>query len=155
MHHRKLVQHMKDNSEQMLEGFIRNLRASGRCDELLRRVPAEEHRQYLMGTFHDMTDWLTAETDSIIEQHYVALGMRRSQLGVPFSDLFWAMSIARDLLWDYVQQECLLEEPVEFWGGLNLLRLINRFFDRAGYYALVGHQKAVKSDLARTPSAPA
>jgi hypothetical protein len=41
-----------------------------------------------------------------------------------------------------VQQECLLEEPVEFLGGVVLLRSLNQFFDRALYFALVGYQKA-------------
>jgi hypothetical protein len=41
-----------------------------------------------------------------------------------------------------MQQECLLEEPVEFWGGVQLLHSLNQFFDRAVYFVSIGYQKA-------------
>ena len=44
----------------------------------------------------------------------------------------------------YMQKECLLEEPVEFWGGVQLLRSLNQFFDRALYFASIGYQEAGK-----------
>jgi hypothetical protein len=149
----KLVQHMKTNADRMSEGLIQKIRNSERCGELLRRVPAEEHTRYAVGIYHDLTDWLGAETDSIVEQHYVTMGMQRAQQGVPFSQVFWAVCIARDYLWDYIQQECLLEEPVEFWGGVNLLRSLNQFFDRALYFALVGYQRAGKDSFTTAPVA--
>ena len=52
------------------------------------------------------------------------------------------MCIPREYLWEYIQQECLIEEPVEFWGGVMLLRSLNQFFDRALYLALLGYQMA-------------
>jgi len=142
MHHRKFVQHMKDNADRMYPGLTKALSNSERCKELLLVVPEEERRQDSMEVYHDLTNWLSAEADSIIEQHYVALGKRRAQQGVPLSNTFWAVCIARDYLWERVQQECLLEDPVEFWGGVSLLRLINKFFDRVLYFALLGYEKA-------------
>jgi hypothetical protein len=41
----------------------------------------------------------------------------------------------------------LLEEPVEFWGGVILLRSLNQFFDRALYFTLIGYQKAGKGSI--------
>jgi hypothetical protein len=78
----------------------------------------------------------------------MALGMLRAQQGVPFSNLYWAMCIAHEHLWAYMQQECLLDEPVEFWGGVILLRSLTQFFDRALYFALLGCEKATAGDLA-------
>jgi hypothetical protein len=142
MHHQKLVLHMKSNAEQMSQGLVQMIRDSERCKELLIRVPEQEHRQYGLEIYRDLTNWLAAEKDSLLEEHYVALGKLRAQQGVPLSDMFWAVCVARDYLWGYVQQECLLEEPVEFWGGVTLLRLINKFFDRVCYFAVIGYQKA-------------
>jgi hypothetical protein len=138
----KLVQHMKANADRMSEELIQRIRNSTRCSELLRRVPAEEQKRYALDIYRDLTDWLAVEIDSLVESRYLNLGIRRAHQGVPFSDVFWAACIARDYLWEYVQQECLLEEPVEFWGGVVLLRSLNQFFDRALYFTLVGYQKA-------------
>jgi|SRR6516164_2863476 len=148
----KLAQHMKANADRMAEGLIQKIRSSDRCGELVLRVPADEHRRYSLEIYHDLTDWLAQETDSILEEKYMAAGTRRAQQGVPFSNLFWASCITRDYLWEYIQQECLLDEQVDFWGGVILLRSLNQFFDRAIYFALVGYQKAGKDALAGTPA---
>jgi len=149
----KLVQHMKTNADRMSEGMLQKIRNSDRCSTLLQKVPEDEHKRYALQIYLDLTDWLSAETDSIVEQHYSAVGIRRAQQGVPFSNLFWAVCIARDYLWEYIQQECLLDEPVEFWGGVNLLRSLNQFFDRALYFTLVGYQKAGQDTFSSAPRA--
>jgi hypothetical protein len=140
----KLVQHMKANAGRMSEALIQKIRASDRCRNLLVKMPVEEHKQYALDIYSDLTAWLATETESSIEKRYVALGMRRAEQSVPFSELFWAVCIANEYLWEYMQQECLLEEPVEFWGGVQLLRSLNQFFDRALYFASIGYQEASK-----------
>ena len=150
----KLVRHMKVNADHMSEGLIQKIRSTDRCSELLLRIPAEEHkRNNALDIYRDLTDWLAVEVDSVIETRYVDLGIQRAQQGVPFTHVFWAVCIAREYLWEYVQQECLLEEPVEFWGGVTLLRSLNQFFDRALYFTLVGYLKAGKGELAGVPAA--
>jgi len=41
----------------------------------------------------------------------------------------------------------LIEEPVEFWGGVILLRSLNQFFDRALYLTLLGYQVASGAEV--------
>lgn len=144
----KLVQHMKADTARMSEGLIQKIQSSDRCRELFDRVPADEQKRYAMEIYRDLTDWLAAEAEAIVESRYVSLGTRRAGQGVPFSQLFWAVCIAREYLWEYMQQECLLEEPVEFWGGVMLLRSLNQFFDRALYFTLLGYLKADADELA-------
>ena len=144
----KLVQHMKTDAVRMSEGLILKIRNSERCSELFIKVPAEEQKRYALEIYRDLTDWLAAESDAVIESRYVNLGIRRANQGVPFTQLFWAVCIAREYLWEHMQQECLLEEPVEFWGGVMLLRSLNQFFDRALYFTLLGYLKAGADELA-------
>jgi len=124
----RLVQHLRADADRMSERVIEKIRNSHRCSELLLRVPAEEHKRYGVEIFRDLMEWLVTETDSLIETRYVELGRLRAQQGVPFSHLFWAVCITRDFLCDYIQQECLIDEPVEFWGGVKLIRSLNQFF---------------------------
>lgn len=149
----RLVQHMKANAGRMSEAFVQKVRTSDGCKDLLLTVSAEEQKRYALETYSDLTNWLLADTESFVPEHYVDLGMRRAQQGVPFSQLFWVVCTAREHLWEYIQQECLLEDPVEFWGGVNLLRSLNQFFDRALYFTLVGYQKASQGELAVPPAA--
>jgi hypothetical protein len=149
----KLVQHMRTNADRMSERTIQLIRNSDKCREFLLKVPAEEQKQSSLEIYRDLTDWLASETDSSIQERYVALGLQRAQQGVPFTDLFWAVCITHEHLWEYMQQECLLDEPVEFWGGVQLLRSLTQFFDRALYFALLGYQRASKGEFAAAPAA--
>jgi hypothetical protein len=143
----KLVQHMKGNAERMSEEVIRKIRSSERCDQLLLALPEDEQKRSTLEIYRDLTAWLGTESDTTIEQRYMALGRLRAQQGVPLSNLYWAMCIAHEHLWAYMQQECLLDEPVEFWGGVILLRSLTQFFDRSLYFALLGYEKAIAGDL--------
>ena len=144
----KLVQHMQTNADRMSEAVVQKMRGSDRCSELFLKVPAEDQARSTATIYRDLIDWLASEADSTIEERYIALGMHRAEQGVPFSHLYWAVCIAHEHLWEYMQQECLLDEPVEFWGGVMLLRSLTRFFDRALYFALIGYEKAGKGELA-------
>jgi hypothetical protein len=126
----------------MSERLLQKIRNSNSCRDLLLRVPAEEHKRYSLNVYLDLVEWLASESNLAVESYYWELGIRRAQQGVPVSQLFWAVCIAREYLWEYIQQECLLDEPVEFWGGVMLLRSVDQFFDRALYTTLVAYQKA-------------
>lgn len=138
----KLVQHMMANGDRMADGLLQKISASDKCSELVLKVPTEERKRYALSIYNNLTDWLADEPDPLLEQHYIDVGMKRGAQGIPFSNLFWAVCIAREHLWEYMQQECLLDEPVEFWGGVNLLHSLNRFFDRILYFSLLGYQRS-------------
>jgi hypothetical protein len=143
----KLVQLMKANSSNISEELVRKIGKSNRCSELLRCVPESEQKQCALEIYRYLTEWLTNETDSILEKPYVALGIHRAGQAVPRFQTFWAVAIARDHLWNYVQQECLHKEPVEFWGGVTLLRLLDSFFDQVFYFVLLGYERSGENEL--------
>lgn len=138
----KLVQLMKTNSAVLSEQLVNKIRISEKCGDLRSRVPEGEHKRCALEIFQDLTEWLGHESDSIVERRYLTLGGNRLGQGVPLSQLSWAMFLARECLWDLTQQECLHEDPVEFWGGVMLLRSLNCFFDRALYFTILGYQRA-------------
>jgi len=138
---------MKNNAESMSATVLEKIRASERCKELVAKVPAEDQKNHAVDTYSALTDWLANQSDSTLQDRYIAFGVRRAQQGVPFSQVFWAVCIASEHLWDYMQQECLLEEPVEFWGGVMLLHSLKQFFDRILYFTLLGYQKAGRDNL--------
>jgi hypothetical protein len=135
---------MKINAPRMSDGLLQKIRKSERCADLSLKVSEEEQKRYGLETYSDLTEWLTNETDSNIKDRYITLGILRSGQGVPFSNMYWAVCIAQDHLWEYMQQECLIEEPVEFWGGVMLLRSLTRFFERITYYTLIGYEEAAR-----------
>jgi hypothetical protein len=142
----KLVSHMKANTERVAEEVVKRIRTSQRCDELVSKLTAEEQRRSTADIYRDLAAWLATESDRALERRYVVLGLLRAQQGIPFSNLFWAVCIAHEYLWKYMEQECLLEEPVEFWGGVILLRSMTQFFDRVLYFTLHGYEQAANCE---------
>jgi hypothetical protein len=140
----KLVQVMKDKSDAMASELVVKIRASAKCRDLQVRVSESEQKQYAREIYQDLTEWLVNKTDSVLAQRYVALGRHRASQDVPVSNLFCAVTIAHESLWNYMQQECLHEDPVEFWGGVILLRSLSDFFDRVVYFALIGYEQGAK-----------
>ena len=142
----KLIRHMKADADRLSEGLMQKIRNSERCSELLLALSAEEQKQSTLNVYRDLTAWLGTESDATIAQRYTSLGALRVRQGVPFSNLYWAICIAQEHLWAYMQQECLLEEPVEFWGGVILLRSLTQFFNRALYFALLGYEQVAEGE---------
>lgn len=144
----RLVQIMRDKSESMSDEVVARIRTSVECCDLRCHVPETEQKQYAREIYQDLTEWLVNPSESVLEQRYVALGKRRAGQGIPASHLFSAVTIAHEHLWDYMQQECLHEDPVEFLGGVILLRSLSSFFDRVVYFALIGYEQMGQDESA-------
>lgn len=138
----RLVQLIQDHAEKLSEGFTRKVNSSERCKRLVQRVPAEEMRRRSYEIYRHLGEWLTDKTESELEERYVGIGRRRALQGVPYSEFLWAVTLTKEFLWEYVEREGLLEEPVEILGEMELLHRLERFFECALYYAAVGYESA-------------
>jgi hypothetical protein len=141
----KLVQLIEAHADSLSEGLTQKLKNSERCQELFLKVPADELQRRAHEIYCHLSDWLLTKTESEIEERYVGLGIRRARQGVAFSDFLWAINTTKEYLWEFLQREGLLEEPVEFFGELELFHSLERFFDRVLYFASVGYESAHKS----------
>ena len=151
----RLVKLIEAHSDKLAQGLMHSLQASPRSSELLRKVPADELQHRAQEIYRNLGDWLVNKTESEVEERYTGIGMRRARQGVPFCDFMWAIILTKEYLWEYLQSEGLLEEPVELLGELDLLRHLERFFDRATYFAAVGYESAIRHESARHAAVPA
>ena len=76
-----------------------------------------------------------------IEKRYFEIGERRASQGVALSDLCWAIVLTKGHLWEFLQRQGFMRGPVEIYGEMELLRLLDRFFDRALYFATAGYEQ--------------
>jgi hypothetical protein len=106
-----------------------------------RNVPAEELKQRVYEIYRHLGEWLLSKSEKDIETRYVAIGMRRAEQGVPFSQLSWTIVLTKENLWEYLKKESGVERPTEVFGELEMLQLLDQFFDRAIYYGAIGHEQ--------------
>src|SRR5579864_684821 len=140
----RMVQLIESHAGDLSDELMGRLRSSERCNDLLRKVPAQELKMRTHEIYRNLSDWILAKTGSEIEERYVGLGMRRAKQGVPFSEFLFALNATKECLWQYLQQEGLLEDPVELLGDIELLHSLERFFDLAAYSASIGYESVHK-----------
>ena len=137
----RLVQLIEAHADKLAEGLIQKLQDNPRCSELFRKLPPDELKTRTYEIYRNLDEWVLHKTESQIEERYLAIGIRRARQGVPFTHVYWAVTTTKEYLWEYLESEGLLEKPVELLGELDLLHHIERFFDRALYFAAVGYEK--------------
>ena len=137
----RMIQLIESHAGKLATELMNRLRASEKCRELVRNVPASELEMRTHEIYRHLSDWLLLKTELEIEEQYVGLGLRRAQQGVPFSDFLYALTCTKECLWEYLEREGLLEDPVELLGDLILLQALGRFFDRIAYSSAVGFER--------------
>jgi hypothetical protein len=138
----RLVRLIETHSEALAASLLSRVQNSG-ATPAYTNVPGEELKARVYEIYRHLGDWLMTEDEANLEARYLEIGARRALQGVPLSQLIWAMVLTKENLWEFVRKESVLERPVEVFGELEMLQLLDQFFDRAIHYAAIGYERAV------------
>ncbi|HEY7097002.1 MAG TPA: hypothetical protein VH437_09780 [Terriglobales bacterium] len=144
----RLINLIESRADKLSEGLLSKLEKAPQCRELMKRVPKEEVRRRTFEIYHNLTDWLLSKTEAEIEERYIGLGMRRARQAVPFSAFLWAVGCTKEHLWEFLEAEGMLEQPLELFGELGLAHSMARFFDHLLYSASIGYE-AIRQEEAQ------
>lgn len=111
-----------------------------------KNVPAEELKTYVQDIYRHLGNWLLGNNQREIEVRYKQIGVRRAGQKVPFHELLWAIVLTKETLWEYMREESAAQRLTEIRGELEILQLLDRFFDRAQYCAAIGYEQALESE---------
>ncbi len=142
----RLVRLIEAHSDQLARNLLENVKDSEKTTAYLTHVPQEELRSRVGEVYKNLGEWLLGKTEADVQHRYEEIGARRAAQGVPLTQLISALVLTKDTLWEYLLREAVVERPVEVFGELELLQLLDQFFDRAIYYAAVGYEHASASD---------
>ncbi len=140
----RLVRLIESHSDELAHGLMNKFHASDRARDL-HRVSADELQHRSHEIYRNLSDWLLNKTEKDIERRYRELGARRAAQGVRYSHLFWAILLTKENLWDFLQREGMGEHALDLLGEVELLRMLDQFFDRALYFALLGYEEGVRA----------
>jgi hypothetical protein len=138
----RLVRLIEAHSDQLARNLLDNVKHSDKTSAYITHVPQEELRARVSEVYKNLGEWLLGKTEADVQHRYEEIGARRAAQGVPLTQLISALVLTKDTLWEYLLREAVVERPVEVFGELELLQLLDQFFDRAVYYAAVGHEHA-------------
>lgn len=108
-----------------------------------RDVSAQELRERVYEIYGHLGEWLLGKNELDVEQRYREIGSRRASQKVPLSEVIQAIVLTKENLWEFLKSEAVADRAVEIMGELELLQMLEMFFDRAIYYAAVGYEDEV------------
>ena len=146
----RLVRLIETHADRLAEGLLAKLQQCDKCRDF-KNVPGEEFQQRVYEIYDHLGEWLLGKNEEDIARRYTQIGARRFGQGVHLSQLIYAIVLTREHLWEYLKHEVTVEKPVEVFGELEMLQLLEQFFDRAMYYAALGYEAA--ADAAATAPA--
>jgi hypothetical protein len=148
----KLVRLIEAHSGELSRGLTEQIRTSERTSDF-KKIPADDLRLAAAEVYKNLGEWLLQKTESDIESRFRAVGAHRAAEGVRLHQVVWALLLSRDHLWHFLRHRSFADNVVALYGELELQRLLNQFFDRAIYYAVLGYEEAgrcsPKGELAR------
>jgi len=106
------------------------------------KVPFEELKHRVRETYQDLGNWLLGKSVHDIKISYREIGARRAAQHVPLSQVIWAIALTKENLWEFLDQELVLDRPLEIFGELEILKLVDQFFQRAQFYASIGYEQS-------------
>ena len=136
----KLVRLIETHSDTLAAGLLAKVRNSLRLGEY-GSVPPEELQQRVYEIYRHLGEWLLSRREIDLDRRYIEIGARRAAQGVPLSQLIWAIILTKENLLDFIKGESAMERPPEVFGRLELLELLEQFFDRAIHYAAIGYEQ--------------
>jgi len=138
----RLVRLIETNSQALAACLLDRVENSEATPDY-KKVPPKELKERVYDIYRHLGDWLITKDELDLEQRYLAIGARRALQGAPLSQVAWAIILTKDTLWEFLRKETVLDRPVEVFGELEMLQLLDHFFDRAIYYAAVGYEREV------------
>jgi hypothetical protein len=136
----RLVKLIETHSDGLARTLQQKIESGDRCPAY-KNLPQGELARVVGEMYQGMGQWLMGKSEADIERRYTLIGQRRAEQGIPLSQVIWTIALVKENLWEYVQTNNL-GTPVELFGELEILQLLDQFFDRAMFYAAYGYEHA-------------
>jgi hypothetical protein len=137
----RLVRLIEQHSDELTDGLLRKFQSSPRTGDL-RKVPLKDLRDRSHEILCNLSEWLLSKSDADVARRYLEIGALRATQGVSLAHVCWGIVLTKEHIWGFLQREGFLRGPLEIYGEMELLQLLDQFFDRAICYCAEGHEKA-------------
>ncbi|MGP0097976.1 MAG: hypothetical protein ACLPHI_13145 [Terriglobales bacterium] len=150
----RLVRLIETHSQALASCLLDKVQNSELTPSFKKNVPPDELKERVYEIYHHLGEWLMAKDEFQLQQRYLQIGSDRAKQRVPVSQVIWVIVLTKENLWDFIKKESVLERPVEVFGELEMLQLLEQFFDRAIYYSTVGYELEIANQTLKETAAP-
>jgi hypothetical protein len=144
----RLVRLIETHSDGLATGLLARVQSSEFTRDYC-KVPPKDLQERVYEIYRHLGEWLLGKSDFDIRTRYMEIGARRAEQQVPLSQVVWVIVLTKENLWEYLQHEAGMERPTEVFGELEMLQLLDQFFDRAIFYASMGYEQACTKEVSQ------
>ena len=137
----KLVHLIEEHINGLTDAIVAKLHSAPKTRGL-QKVPAPELRCRIHETLCDFHTWLLTNADRSIAERYRDLGRRHAAREVALPDVCWAIVLMKEQLWEFVEEQALHTTSVEIHAELELMRVLDLFFDCVICHMVEGYEEA-------------
>src|ERR1700757_975543 len=138
----RLVRLIESHADALAAGLEEKVQGNSQVGHF-HQIPAHELSERVYEVYRHLGEWLLGKNELDIEHRYREIGARRAHQKVPLSEVIQVIVLTKENLWEFLKSEAVMDRAVEIMGELELLQMLEMFFDRAIYYAAVGYEEEV------------
>ena len=145
----RLIRLVEQNADRLTNDLIAEIRRDART-AAYHKMSDEDLHERALDLYRNLGQWLSARTEFAVQNRYQAFGRRRFQEQIPFSQVLFALTLAKNQVLNFIRGAVAAESAAELPLEYELSLAISQFYDKALYHAAVGYE-----DAARAAQAPA
>lgn len=141
----KLVRLIEAHSEELSRGLTEQILKSERTSDFRKLRPQDLSRR-ATEVYRNLGEWLLQKTEEDIASRFRRIAAERAAEGIRLQQFLWALMLTRDYLLHFLRYHVFADNIVALHGELEVHHLLNQFFDRALYYAVMGYEAAAQQE---------
>ncbi len=152
MLYRKFIALVEDHAELLTQQWIEEVKTNPATPGY-KKIPNEvlHHRAY--DDYVRLGNLLLEEDPSFHKQaaHYMKLGRDRATEDIKLSELLYAFTLSRVVLWRYVVDQGIINGTLDLQQALDFYQKVTNFYDKASYFVAVGYEKYLAGEHHEKP----
>ena len=135
----RLISLIENNADSLTRETVKKLQTGERTHSY-GRISSGDLSYRVHEIYQNLNCWLWEKKDAVVQSWYNELAEKRSNEGIPLSEVLWALVITKYQLIDYLDLWTLDNSAMELYRKQEFDRLISQFFDRAVYFTAQGYE---------------
>lgn len=138
---KNVVRLVEGHAEPLATRWMERIRRESGVEAFL-RLPQSDLLARLTDVYREIGLFLDQPKNDIIRHYFFEAGRMRRKQGLPPEDMVRGIQLAREVVWEFVEEQGEFESSMSLYQALNLHRQIVNFFDWMLVYAMDGYYES-------------
>lgn len=148
MLYQKFIRLVEEHADDLIQKWIIEVRTNPSTHGY-KDLPEEVLRDRVFDVYKKLGNWILDEDPNYraTANHFMKLGVERTEEGINVSEIIYAIILARVVLWKYVMDKVIITGALDLQHALDFYHKVNNFFDKAIYFIAAGVEKNKETNI--------